>query len=905
MHAKAHSAALLGLVFTVTVVLWPVVARTQSTNSGPDPREIPLPPIKTMMGVLPGVNDLPVHTGLPDALTMNNGQKVTTVEQWKTRREEIKRILEYYAIGQMPPAPGNVKGREIKSQMVLDGTVKYRLIHLTFGPKEKLGLDIGIFTPTNGTGPFPTVIMPGGTPPGATPLPTLAHPPGQGKGVDALLPVVPIASSTNETASSVTSTNQPAGRRGPRLDNTDPEAVAGRNRELFRRGYAYVVFNNNDCAEDTTLRNDDGGWAFRTTRFYPAYPGYDWGVLAGWAWGASRIVDYLETDPSIDKTRLIISGVSRTGKSAMIAAAFDDRLAMAAPCVTGGGGIGAYRFSGAGRGGKEGLADMMKKYPNWFSPHLHEFWGHVDQLPFDEHWFLALVAPRPFIALEGLTDQVSLENAVKQSWLGAQPAYALFSATNHLGVNYANHGHAFTPEDMNALLDFADQQLRGLPVERRFDEFPSVTTSDAVFNVRESGAVGDGKTKDTAAIQAALDRCAAAGGGTVVVPAGDYLTGSLDVKSHTTLRVEKDATLVGSPDLDDYPIVKARWEGHWIDAHRALVSAHQANHIAIIGPGTIAGDLTLGNRQMPRRPCVIEPIECQDIRLEGFTAKQKRMWTIHPTYCEDVVVKNVTIRSIGGNSDGVDVDSCKHVVIEGCDIESGDDCIAIKSGRGMEAVREGRPTEDVRINDCTFSDNIFACIGVGSETSGGIRGVHIEHCTFKLAKTYAIYIKSRPGRGAYIEDVSGNDLDVQTGTNGFLRINLLNSGLEDSEPVLGDAGIPTAKNYRFSNVRVNCGTLVNAAAISPVKPLSGLSLVNITGSCTKGITLANITGAELRGIQVTGFSGPLLGTNNVSGVGLDGAVSIPPASAGPPVVPATGSNTVRRASGGVPARENQ
>jgi hypothetical protein len=257
------------------------------------------------------------------------------------------------------------------------------------------------------------------------------------------------------------------------LDNTDPEAVAGRNRELFRRGYAYVMFNNNDCAEDTTLRNADGSWAFRTTRFYLAYPGYDWGVLAGWAWGVSRIVDYLETDPLVDKNKLIVSGVSRTGKSAMIAAAFDERLAMAAPCVTGGGGLGAYRFSGAGRGGKEGLADMMKKYPNWFSPHLHEFWGHVDQLPFDEHWFLALVAPRPFIALEGLTDQVSLENAVKQSWLGAQPAYALFGVTDHLGVNYANHGHAFTAEDMKALLDFADLHLRGIKTQRQFDQFPS------------------------------------------------------------------------------------------------------------------------------------------------------------------------------------------------------------------------------------------------------------------------------------------------------------------------------------------------------------------------------------------------------------------------------------------------
>jgi hypothetical protein len=195
-------------------------------------------------------------------------------------------------------------------------------------------------------------------------------------------------------------------------------------------------------------------------------------VLAGWAWGVSRIVDYLETDPSIDKTRLIVSGMSRTGKSAMMAGAWDDRLAMAAPCVTGGGGIGAYRFSGEGRGGKEGLGEMMKKYPNWFSPHLHEFRGHVDQLPFDEHWFLALMAPRPFIALEGVTDPVSLANAVKQSWLAAQPAYALFGATERLGVNYANHGHAFTPDDWNALMDFADKYLRRMKVDRRFDLFP-------------------------------------------------------------------------------------------------------------------------------------------------------------------------------------------------------------------------------------------------------------------------------------------------------------------------------------------------------------------------------------------------------------------------------------------------
>ena len=453
---------LLIAVIVATIALSTDAAEAQpapASRAGPDPREIPVPPITAVMGALPGAKDLPVHQELPDVMVMNDGTRVTTLDQWQRHRQEMKHILEYYAVGQMPPPPGNVKGHKLKSQIVLGGKVKYRLVHLTFGPGGRLELNIGVFTPTDRKGPFPTVIMPGGTPPGAAPLPSLPHPPGQGHGIDALLPVVPATPLV---------VAPPAERGAP----ADAEVVAERNHEVFRRGYAYVMFNNNDCAEDTTLRNEDGSWAFRTTRFYPAYPGYDWGILAGWTWGVSRIVDYLETDPSIDQTKLIVSGMSRTGKSAMIAAAFDDRLAMGAPCVTGGGGIGAYRFSGAGRGGKEGLADMMKKYPNWFSPHLHEFWGQVDHLPFDEHWFLALVAPRPFIALEGLTDQVSLANAVKQSWVGARPAYALFGATDRLGVNYANHGHAFTEEDWSALLDFADKHLRGMKIERRFDQFP-------------------------------------------------------------------------------------------------------------------------------------------------------------------------------------------------------------------------------------------------------------------------------------------------------------------------------------------------------------------------------------------------------------------------------------------------
>jgi hypothetical protein len=460
MRYRINGMKLLTPLFLLGLLSALVPAQEPAASAGPDAREIPIPAIQTPMGKLPGVNALPVRREMPDVMVMNDGTKVTNQRQWQKRREEMRKVLAYYAIGQMPPPPGNVKGQEVQSQTVLDGSVKYRLVHLTFGPAEKLSLNIGIFAPVSG-GPFPAIILQGGTPPGAAALPRLAPGPNQGRGQDVLLMVGPAAAAPAA----------PAGRGGRGFGGpVTAESMAAQRADIFHRGYALVVFNPNDCAEDTTLRNSDGSWAFRTTRFYPAYPGYDWGILAGWAWGASRVADYLETDPAIDKTKLIITGASRNGKSSMIAAAFDDRL-MGAPVVTGGGGIGAYRFAGPRK--SETLDIMQKKYPNWFSPNLHEFWGQREKLPFDEHWFLALAAPRPFIALEGLMDTISLPEAVKQSILAARPAYALFHAEDKLGVNYAHHAHAFTNEDWTAMMDFFDETARGMKVDRTFNHFPS------------------------------------------------------------------------------------------------------------------------------------------------------------------------------------------------------------------------------------------------------------------------------------------------------------------------------------------------------------------------------------------------------------------------------------------------
>jgi polygalacturonase len=446
----------------------------------------------------------------------------------------------------------------------------------------------------------------------------------------------------------------------------------------------------------------------------------------------------------------------------------------------------------------------------------------------------------------------------------------------------------------NAACLLASPMLAPLVQRGRAQESaPAAATPGVRLSVRDFGAAGDGKTKDTAAIQQTIDRCWALGGGEALVPAGNYLTGAVALRSNTLLRLEKDAAIVGTADFADYPVTQVRWEGKWIPGRVGLIYAVDADRIGVVGPGKIVGNPALGGRPTAssplRHPALIEPINCNHIRFEDFSTSYNLMWSLHATYCENLSIRNLTIRSTGGNGDGIDIDSCKHVRIDGCDIATGDDCISLKSGRGMEGFTLLKTTEDVHITNCKFADSIFACIGIGSETSGGIRNVRIERCKFTRARTFALYIKSRPGRGAFIEDIVAEDLDVSGTDGGFLRFNILNSGIQDADPVPGDEGIPTIGNYKFSNIRVtDCPVLVDGTAVHPAKPLNGFSLVNVSGTCAKGISLANARNVEISGINVTGFTGPLLGINNVTGKGLDGAVTIDPPKVPPPVTgPAT------------------
>ncbi len=402
---------------------------------------------------------------------------------------------------------------------------------------------------------------------------------------------------------------------------------------------------------------------------------------------------------------------------------------------------------------------------------------------------------------------------------------------------------------------------------------------EVTLNVRDYGATGDGQTKDTLALQQTIDRCAALGGGEVVVPAGNYSTGALTLHSNVALRIEQDATLLGSGDMADYPLTQVRWEGRWIKGYSAFISAMDGENIAIAGPGKIAGSPEIRGRVDRktglRLPALMEFTNCRNVRVENCVTSQAGMWSIHPTYCENVTFRKVKVEC---GADGIDVDSCRHVVIDGCDFSTGDDCISLKSGRGEEGYTIHRLTEDVRISNCTFNDTGFACIGIGSETSAGIRNVHIQNCKCTGTRTDAIYIKSRPGRGAFIEDIFVDGFDVAGAGHGFLRLNTLNSGKQDEFPVPGDEGIPAVRNFQFTNIHLDgAPTLVAGTEIHPRKPLVGLVLSNVTGTCSSGIALANVKSAQIRNIKVTGFSGPLLSIANVTGTGLAGAVSIDPA----------------------------
>lgn len=365
---------------------------------------------RTKSPLINSVMGLPVIKEMPDPLIMKDGTKVTTMAQWKLRRREMIRILEDYEYGHMPPPPGNVKGTETTSMTrIISGSVKadYRKIHLSFGKDGKLGFDLGIFTPAN--------------------LPA-EH------GFPVLISV----------------------------DFSAGKSSLGAASAAVSRGYAVATI------QYTQLGADNNN--YKSTAFFPSYPEYDWRDFSAWAWGISRAVDYLITDTLIDKEKIMVTGTSRCGQAALLAGAFDERIALTAPVA---GGM-AFRFSGKemGRGLGQGITEIVDQNTIWFGPLLEKFRNQTPRLPCDQHWLPALTAPRLFIMLNSFADEYGRAYAAVQTFLGARPVYAFLNATDKLGMNFREGGHGMTSEDWKALLDFADQNLLKKGGDRNFNKIP-------------------------------------------------------------------------------------------------------------------------------------------------------------------------------------------------------------------------------------------------------------------------------------------------------------------------------------------------------------------------------------------------------------------------------------------------
>lgn len=350
------------------------------------------------------------------------------------------------------------------------------------------------------------------------------------------------------------------------------------------------------------------------------------------------------------------------------------------------------------------------------------------------------------------------------------------------------------------------------------------------------GAQGDGRTMNTAAFSRAIEACHADGGGRVVVPAGIWLTGPIVLKDNIDLHLEKNACILFSPQLDLYPIVDTQYEGVSAFRRQSPISGWDLENIAITGPGMVdgsgqawrpvkkmkmtsrqwkeltacggvvspngaiwypsvqasEGEALLGKLQEKNvtdpaayaacaeylRPVMVSLVRCKNVLLDGPTFSNSPAWNLHPFLCEDVVIRNLTVRNpwYSQNGDGLDVESCRRVLVEECSFDVGDDAICVKSGKGEQGRRLARPCEGLVVRNCTVYHG-HGGFTIGSEMSGGVRNVAVQHCTF-IGTDMGVRFKSTRGRGGVVENIFIENIYMQDIPTDAIGFNLFYSNQE-------------------------------------------------------------------------------------------------------------------------------
>ena len=408
------------------------------------------------------------------------------------------------------------------------------------------------------------------------------------------------------------------------------------------------------------------------------------------------------------------------------------------------------------------------------------------------------------------------------------------------------------------------------------------------FNVVDFGAAGNGKTLCTQAIQKAVDGCASTGGGTVYFPAGRYLTGAIFLKSNVTLHVSEGAILLASTNFEHFPPFKPGWRILSDDTRRSsLITGVDLENIAVTGRGKLDGQgkpwwdalrkdknakegqpkiLTYG------RPRVINLYRCRNVRIEDVTIVNSPSWTVHPVGCDNLVVDGISIINPedGPNTDGVNPESCRNVRIANCFIDTGDDCITLKSGQDEEGRLKARPTENVTITNCVMYKGHGAVV-IGSEMSGNVRNVTASNIVC-VGTDRAVRIKSTRGRGGIVENIRYSNFIVENVREPIYITNFYTK--TDPEPV--SERTPIFRDIAISHFTIKNSPLTAKILGLPEMPIQQLRITDMIASTKAGFRCESVAGLELYNVQVNVDNGPAFAISNCKNVELHGITTQKP-----------------------------